>query len=790
MRRDPRLSRRALAGQPDAHAIEKTVITTYGRDFAVASTLFSPRRVPGEGRPPDADLGALPGGLARRCRARERHRCARRGLMRRHGSRAKSPRHAAACMPPMRAASIPARVVERCSTRSRRAAIPASSSRSPTARAARKARAEARPVRSGGQAAVGHSLRRQGQHRRRRTADHRRLPRFRLHARARSAPAVERLLAAGAMLIGKTNLDQFATGLVGVRTPYPVPRNAFDPTIVPGGSSSGSAVAVAAGWSASRSAPTRRARAACRRASTTSSASSQRRGRCRPGRGAGLPHARLRLGVRADRGRRLARVYEVMPARTRRIPFSRPIALGARSGPCRRAAHRRPAAEPLKFFGDARRERPGDAAVKRAEGARRHASSRSTWRRSSRRRAALRGPLGGRALRRHLAPSSSGARRGASRDAAHRRQGDAPSPPPTPSPAIYRLAELRRAAEPVWRGIDALAVPTAPCAPTLAEVEADPLGPNARLGTYTNFVNLLDLAAVAVPGPFRADGRAAGVTLIGPRGQRCRAGEPRAARSTRRAGTTIGATGRPLPPPQPLPPTAPAGMCELAVVGAHLSGHGPEPRAPRAGGIFLRAVDTEASYKLFALPGGPPGGRAWCASRRARPRHRHRGMGATRRRLRPLRRRHPGAARHRHAAARRRHRAQGLPVRGRRPSAAPAHLRFGGWRACTVASTSAPPRTLAQEAGLQRACMSAHGGEPVTAIIPAEPAAVPIDWARTALVIIDMQRDFLEPGGFGEALGNDVSRLAAGAVEPCRSVLAAARLRRPLRRPHPGRPRT
>ena len=58
---------------------------------------------------------------------------------------------------------------------------------------------------------------------------------------------VERLLAAGAILIGKTNLDQFATGLVGVRTPYPVPRNAFDPALVPGGSSSGSAVAVARG---------------------------------------------------------------------------------------------------------------------------------------------------------------------------------------------------------------------------------------------------------------------------------------------------------------------------------------------------------------------------------------------------------------------------------------------------------------------------------------------------------------------------------------------------------------
>ncbi len=62
-----------------------------------------------------------------------------------------------------------------------------------------------------------------------------------------TAPAVARLLAAGAVLVGKTNLDQFATGLVGVRTPYPAPRNAFDPAIVPGGSSSGSAVAVAHG---------------------------------------------------------------------------------------------------------------------------------------------------------------------------------------------------------------------------------------------------------------------------------------------------------------------------------------------------------------------------------------------------------------------------------------------------------------------------------------------------------------------------------------------------------------
>ncbi|MGL4729178.1 MAG: amidase family protein, partial [Bosea sp. (in: a-proteobacteria)] len=84
--------------------------------------------------------------------------------------------------------------------------------------------------------------------------------------------------------------------------------------------------------------------------------------------------------------------------------------------------------------------------------------------------------------------------------------------------AMYRLAALKRATEPVWQRIDALMVPTAPIAPTLAELAADPIGPNSQLGTYTNFVNLLDLAALAVPGPFRADGFPAGVTFIAPRG--------------------------------------------------------------------------------------------------------------------------------------------------------------------------------------------------------------------------------------------------------------------------------
>ena len=80
---------------------------------------------------------------------------------------------------------------------------------------------------------------------------------------AEDATAVARLRAAGAIVIGKTNLDQFATGLVGVRSPYGIPRNTIRPDLIPGGSSSGSAIAVAAGLVPLRSAPTPRAQDAC-----------------------------------------------------------------------------------------------------------------------------------------------------------------------------------------------------------------------------------------------------------------------------------------------------------------------------------------------------------------------------------------------------------------------------------------------------------------------------------------------------------------------------------------------
>ena len=264
----------------------RTVITTYGRDYARRLHAVSSPDAGRQGRPPDADLGAFPGRLARGRRARQHHRCAA-ARPDAHGT-APEPTspidigglHAAYA----RRARSRARSSIACSRRSTAAADPGIFISLADRKERAQGGAEARPLRSDGQAAVGHPLRRQGQHRRRGPADHGRLSGLRLHAQGQRAPRSSALLAAGALLIGKTNLDQFATGLVGVRTPYPVPQERLR--------SRPSCRADRArarpsrwrwAWCRSRSAPTRRARAACRRASTTSSASSRRWARCRPG---------------------------------------------------------------------------------------------------------------------------------------------------------------------------------------------------------------------------------------------------------------------------------------------------------------------------------------------------------------------------------------------------------------------------------------------------------------------------------------------------------------------------
>ena len=171
--------------------------------------------------------------------------------------------------------------------------------------------------------------------------------------------------------------------------------------------------------------------------------------------------------------------------------------------------------------------------------------------------------------------------------------------------AQYRLAELALAASASLKGIDAMMVPTAPRPVTLAEMAADPVGRNSLLGRYTNFVNLLDMCALAVPVTLAGDGTAAGVTFIAPSGRD-------AALATlgrafhHAAGLRLGTLDAPMPPLAELPIVAPPGAIEIAVVGAHLSGMPLNGELTALGATFLRATTTSEDYRLFALPGGPP----------------------------------------------------------------------------------------------------------------------------------------------------------------------------------------
>jgi allophanate hydrolase len=208
---------------------------------------------------------------------------------------------------------------------------------------------------------------------------------------------------------------------------------------------------------------------------------------------------------------------------------------------------------------------------------------------------------------------------------------------------FYRLADLRRECEALLSGVDALCVPTIPAFVTLDEIAVDPIGPNARLGTYTNFVNLLDLCGIAVPTGERVDGRPGGVTLL------ARAGRDDLCASIAcgvEAGR-LGATGWQRPASAIPAKQAAASEIAVAVCGAHMSGLPLNRELTMRGGRLIRDCRTAPVYRLQA------------SGRRGN----HVGsLGAAARSVRRLYHRRPFAARHRHDRTGRRLNCKGLSL--------------------------------------------------------------------------------------------------------------------------------
>ena len=399
----------------------------------------------------------------------------------------------------------------------------------------------------------------------------------------RHAPVVQRLVDAGAIVMGKTNMDQLATGLVGTRSPYGVPRNPFDPAVVPGGSSSGSAVAVASGLVSfalgTDTAGSGRVPAGlnnvvglkptCGWLSTTGVVPACRSLDC--------------VSILATTVADTLAVLDVAAGYDAADPFARHPA------PRGFAALRVGVPERPEFFGDAAAAAAFDASIERAR------------------------QLGATIVGFDFAPFAEAAALlygpwAAERAAAHGDRldqvlpvirtilaGGAAVSGAALFAAQHRLAALIRDVEPMWRRIDCMMLPTFPHAPTLAAVAADPIGANARLGTYTNFVNLMDLAAIAVPAGFHDGGMPHGVTLVGPAwSDRALAGF--GARLHRAAGLTLGATGA----------TLPHDGVEIAVFGAHLAGQPLNADLVARGAWVVRPCVTAPAYRMLLLPGPPP----------------------------------------------------------------------------------------------------------------------------------------------------------------------------------------
>jgi len=418
-----------------------------------------------------------------------------------------------------------------------------------------------------------------------------------------SAHVVERLIAAGAILLGKTNLDQFATGLVGTRSPYGAPRSVFDARYISGGSSSGSAVAVAAGLVAF--------------ALGTDTAGSGR-----------VPAAFNNIvGVKPTRGIISAR--GVVPA-CRSLDCVSIFTLTAGDGleVLRAAAgfdpaddysrHQMPVGLPegaprfgvlppneREFFGDAENAQAYERAIERLEalGGTKVEIDFTPFRKA--------GALlyeGAWVAERLAALKTFAAEHSEAMDTSVRVivTGAARLSAVDAFEGQYALAAAVRAADTEWARMDVLLMPTAPTQYTVEEVNADPIALNRRLGHYTNFVNLLDYAAIAVPAGFRADGLPFGVTLVAPAFSDAALGAI-ADRLHRAAESGMGAArDEPLPARSRVAASAAQEWIEVFVVGAHLSGMSLNGQLTTLGAVLRHEAATAPDYRLFVLPDAKP----------------------------------------------------------------------------------------------------------------------------------------------------------------------------------------
>ncbi|OWT79875.1 allophanate hydrolase [Achromobacter sp. HZ28] len=420
---------------------------------------------------------------------------------------------------------------------------------------------------------------------------------------AEHATVIQRLLDAGAALAGKTNLDQFACGLNGSRSPYGAVPNSFDARYVSGGSSSGSAYVVATG--------------ACDFALGTDTAGSGRVPAglnnivgLKPSKGLISAHGVVPAAQSVDCVSILARtvatavsVLQVALGYDPRDPYSRELAMATDALP---AAFRFGVPAQLEFFGDTLAQTAFDDAIARlaklggipvpvdytplAEAASLLYESALV----AERYAAVRDFFDAR-TETVIEPVRSILAAGKDYDAAQVFQ------------AQHRLRALGQQAAAMWRGIDVLCVPTAPTHCTLEAMARDPVQRNRELGQYTNFVNLLDYAALSVPACIRPDGLPFGITLIGQAGSDWQLADL-GQRFHHDTGLTQGATGAALPAPRPVAALQPSPATHLALVavGAHLSGLPLNGQLTERGAVLAQRTTTAPHYRLYALPGTVP----------------------------------------------------------------------------------------------------------------------------------------------------------------------------------------